>query len=148
GSIVLAKSAVNDRDGDSITVEYLGIYGNPVFRPRQHLSESPQLKIAGLQTPHLLLERLTEPIQMIGLMRNHEAGKLKLVVESAHIIAPGSVQIETGDVRMVRGTIVVHGRGSGQICEVSTNPTTNMPGEIASDHVVRVGKTMGKLWTA
>src|SRR5206468_3633932 len=110
--------------------------------------ESSQLKIPWLQASDLLFESLAEAFQVIGLVRNQETGKLKLIVKSTHIVAPGSAQIESGDVGVVRGTIVIHGRCSNEVFKVGTNPTTNMPGEIASDQVVGVGKAIGKLWRA
>jgi hypothetical protein len=96
GSIVLTKSAVNDRDGNPMRVDDLWIYCNPVFRSCQHLSESSQLKITGLQASDLLLERPTEAIQVIGLVRNQEVGELKLIVKSSHVVALGSLRLNRG----------------------------------------------------
>src|ERR1019366_3690112 len=127
GDVVGAEAKVNYRNGNPITVEYVRVNGNPIFRPCHHLSPASELDESRLEISYLLLKLRSEPLQVSRLIGEQESGIVQLVMKPAHVILLAAQMIKAGNVRVVCRPVVVHRRRSGKFVQIAVD----FPGDIS-----------------
>src|SRR5260370_32731807 len=83
--VVLAETKVQDGNRNTISVNLVTIERHSIFRPCQDFSPAAHLNKTWLQLPYLPLERLAKSLHGSCLVREHKAGVVQLIVESAHV---------------------------------------------------------------